>query len=315
MHLDDELARLFKDGQVGVSQSVSAALRVLSDLYSVGVVKGYVQEWLRLGGEEYETLYPYDGMDEDIIGMPVDDSSASVSIAMGCVGPLDERPIPFHELKGLSEVSAGNFGSVHKGTYQASDIAVKVLHRTYNARHQSRFLMEIAILRRFRHQNIVTYYGYSTCPDNTLCLVMEYCHGGSLYHALQNRCKNEIRITVADVMRITTHVCSALHSLHCAGVVHRDIAVRNVFLQSPGGISDSQIYKVGDLGLSQSESSLSSISTTCTAETIASTEPACPYFDALLSLARCDPDLTHLNLFNDQVEYTYAWRCPASRRT
>ena len=62
------------------------------------------------------------------------------------------------------------------------DVAIKMLDVSAD-RERQRFIREICLLRECRDPNIVRFWGAQILQESML-LVMEYCHGGDLYHAM-----------------------------------------------------------------------------------------------------------------------------------
>jgi serine/threonine protein kinase len=90
---------------------------------------------------------------------------------------------------------------------------------------------QVSILSELRHPNIVMLMGASLRAPN-LCMVFEWCEGGSLY--------NVLRRAGSDLGRqqrfcIATCVASAIAFLHTGSpaIIHRDIKAQNVLLDDP----------------------------------------------------------------------------------
>ena len=98
-------------------------------------------------------------------------------------------------------------------------------------------LLELRVLVRVRHPNVVTFWGTATefpSAENAhaqpyIGLVFELCENGSLHHALFES-KKELKIS--QKLKIA-HQCSlGLMYLHHKRVIHRDINPRNILLTS-----------------------------------------------------------------------------------
>lgn len=61
-------------------------------------------------------------------------------------------------------------------------MAIKMVEVSTN-RDRQRFIREICTLRECRDPNIVRFWGAQILEESML-LVMEYCHGGDLYRAM-----------------------------------------------------------------------------------------------------------------------------------
>ena len=96
-------------------------------------------------------------------------------------------------------------------------------------------LLELRVLVRVRHPNVVTFWGTATefpGPENTssqpyIGLVFELCEKKSLHNALfdsQTKLKSSQKLKIA-------HQCSlGLMYLHSKRIIHRDINPRNILL-------------------------------------------------------------------------------------
>jgi serine/threonine protein kinase len=69
-------------------------------------------------------------------------------------------------------------------------------------------------------------------------IVSEYCEGGSLSGAVLKE------MSVVQILRVFSAICSGVGQLHSNGYIHRDIKPDNIFLRS-----DSLVPVVGDFGL------------------------------------------------------------------
>ena len=152
----------------------------------------------------------------------------------------------------------GSFGTVCKGDWLGSKVAIKTLHRVFfettisetqrNAVLRT-FGRELNILFQLKHPNIVTFYGvYDTEGQGTLtlgpgtCLVQEL-----LYCSLSVRNRAEPRLDLRQVVDISLGIVSGLRYLHerSEPIVHRDLASKNILLSQYG------IPKISDLGVAK----------------------------------------------------------------
>lgn len=72
---------------------------------------------------------------------------------------------------------------------------------------------------------------------------MDYCDGGDLHVALQQR--RGAALTESAILDYFVQLCLALKHLHDKKILHRDVKTQNIFLGRTG------IVKVGDLGVSK----------------------------------------------------------------
>eukprot|EP01064_Diplonema_japonicum_P032192 TRINITY_DN5994_c1_g4_i2.p1 TRINITY_DN5994_c1_g4~~TRINITY_DN5994_c1_g4_i2.p1 ORF type:complete len:1022 (+),score=83.53 TRINITY_DN5994_c1_g4_i2:82-3147(+) len=147
------------------------------------------------------------------------------------------------------KVGEGGFGKVYKCEKQDvhDEVAVKELtNRTRDSK--KKFVKEIEVLLGLRYNRILACYGWSeSMPDGTLYMITEFCHGGTLKSKLEQLPPGaDERLTIA--IQVGVSMAQALSHLHSQGVVHLDVAARNVLLTvpNPTGID---CYKLADVGL------------------------------------------------------------------
>lgn len=106
------------------------------------------------------------------------------------------------------------------------DVAIKVLHPDLGAALGSeRFLAEIKTTAKLQHPHILPLLD-SGEADSLLYYVMPFVVGESL----RARIDRERQLPIADTVRITKEVASALDYAHRHGVIHRDIKPENILL-------------------------------------------------------------------------------------
>jgi len=101
------------------------------------------------------------------------------------------------------------------------------------------FIREAEVYMSLRpHKNAVVFLGVCTKP---LCILTEFCPMGSLEAFL----KSDAKIDMPTVIRMACDISAGMAHLHAEGVVHRDLASRNLLL-------DAQLnIKITDFGLSR----------------------------------------------------------------
>jgi len=80
-------------------------------------------------------------------------------------------------------------------------------------------------------------------PSPNLCLVVEYVDGGSLDQLLLT--KKNINIELSVVKQIIMGIAAGMYHLHAEGIIHRDLASRNILL------TQNFQAKVSDFGMSR----------------------------------------------------------------
>uniref|UniRef100_A0ACD5WCM3 Uncharacterized protein n=1 Tax=Avena sativa TaxID=4498 RepID=A0ACD5WCM3_AVESA len=98
---------------------------------------------------------------------------------------------------------------------------------------------EIKLLSKFKHENIVQYYGSETTEDG-FYIYLEYVHPGSVNKYISQYCG---AITESVVRNFTRHILKGLAFLHSQNIIHRDIKGTNLLVDVNG------IVKLADFGI------------------------------------------------------------------
>lgn len=126
------------------------------------------------------------------------------------------------------ELGAGGMATVYLANDLKHDrrVALKVLRPELAAViGAERFLTEIKVTANLQHPHILPLHD-SGEAGRFLFYVMPYIEGESL----RDRLTREQQLSVADAVRITGEIASALDYAHRHGVVHRDIKPENILL-------------------------------------------------------------------------------------
>ena len=111
-------------------------------------------------------------------------------------------------------------------------VALKVLRRELAfSLGTERFVREIAIVSRLRHQNILPVFD-SGAADGVPYYVMPVVDG----ETLRTRLERERQLPVDAATRIAIDVADALAHAHSQGIVHRDIKPENILLDGPRAV-------------------------------------------------------------------------------
>eukprot|EP01065_Artemidia_motanka_P006820 TRINITY_DN13324_c1_g1_i1.p1 TRINITY_DN13324_c1_g1~~TRINITY_DN13324_c1_g1_i1.p1 ORF type:complete len:1263 (+),score=401.21 TRINITY_DN13324_c1_g1_i1:54-3791(+) len=146
-------------------------------------------------------------------------------------------------------IGVGSFGRVYRARFKrtASDVAVKeLLPRSASESpaealaRRGRFLEEMRNLERLRVNFIVMFYGWTRGQGGSICMVTEYCAGGTLRQLAEKQMPAPARAGMA--IEAGKAVARALLYLHSRGEVHMDVAARNVL------VTAAREYKLADLG-------------------------------------------------------------------
>jgi eukaryotic-like serine/threonine-protein kinase len=90
-----------------------------------------------------------------------------------------------------------------------------------------RFLHEIAVASRLTHPNILPVLDHGEAEGDLLWYSMPFMPG----ETLRARLARETRLPLADALRITREVASALGYAHDAGYMHRDVKPDNILVR------------------------------------------------------------------------------------
>lgn len=154
------------------------------------------------------------------------------------------------ELK--ERLGTGGFGNVTRWQNKDTEeqIAIKQCRQELSERNKERWCLEIQIMRRLNHVNVVAAREVPAgmlklLANNDLpLLAMEYCQGGDLRKyltVLENCCG----IREGSVMILLRDISSALTYLHKMRIIHRDLKPENIVLQQG---EKRLIHKIIDLG-------------------------------------------------------------------
>ena len=133
--------------------------------------------------------------------------------------------------------------AVYKARRGDTPVVIKVL--TQQAMEYEdvveRFRREAAIMARFSHPNVIRLVDQGE-HQNLPYYVMEYVDGANLevYNSETPRAPFDM------AYRVACSLASALEHVHAHGVVHRDIKLKNIFLDQQGEV------KLGDFGIALS---------------------------------------------------------------
>eukprot|EP00002_Diphylleia_rotans_P038773 TRINITY_DN8861_c0_g1_i2.p1 TRINITY_DN8861_c0_g1~~TRINITY_DN8861_c0_g1_i2.p1 ORF type:complete len:729 (-),score=152.74 TRINITY_DN8861_c0_g1_i2:319-2505(-) len=103
--------------------------------------------------------------------------------------------------------------------------------------------LEVSLLSKLLHPNIVAYKESFTTKDETLCIVMAYCEMGDLADYIKKRRGKSI--DEYQIVDWITQITMALDFIHSKKVLHRDLKSQNIFL------TRNATVKLGDFGIAR----------------------------------------------------------------
>eukprot|EP01132_Coremiostelium_polycephalum_P003594 gene3594-4476_t len=141
----------------------------------------------------------------------------------------------------IEEIAEGSFGTVYKGKHLPSGniMAVKIIALDEDETFDD-LVVEIDILNRCNHNNVVKYYG-SWVKGDELFIAMECCGGGSITEIYQEL---SVPLTESQIAYVCRETLKGLEYLHNNCVIHRDLKGANILLTDGGEV------KLADFGVS-----------------------------------------------------------------
>jgi eukaryotic-like serine/threonine-protein kinase len=127
------------------------------------------------------------------------------------------------------ELASGGMATVFLARDTKHDrlVALKVLRpEVAKIVGSQRFRHEIAVASRLEHPHILPIHDHGESAGDLLWYTMPYVEGESL----RERMTRESQLPLADALRITREVASALDYAHGAGYMHRDVKPDNIMV-------------------------------------------------------------------------------------
>jgi len=146
------------------------------------------------------------------------------------------------ELEFTEKLGSGTSGTVYRGLYKDKEVAIKVLKTEQTQKELEEFKKEFQIMSTIQSPYIVFFFG--ACLEPKMCMVMEVCSKGSLYHLMNDP---KFKMGWNQLIEFGMEMTKGLDCLHSWNppVVHRDFKSLNLM------VNDRFQVKVGDFGLSR----------------------------------------------------------------
>ncbi|KAJ6445629.1 serine/threonine-protein kinase plo1 [Purpureocillium lavendulum] len=134
----------------------------------------------------------------------------------------------------------GGFAICYSGQLAATKqkYALKIVKSRMPPKMEQKFQTELQIHSKMRHKNVVQFlraFSFDSCTY----LVLELCNNGSLMDMVKRR----KGLTEPEVRFYSVQVAGAIKYMHGKGIIHRDLKMGNIFLDS------RMNAKIGDFGL------------------------------------------------------------------
>ncbi len=148
-------------------------------------------------------------------------------------------------------IGRGAMGTVYsaKDLRNGNPCAIKILSQNQDEDAYQRFVTEATVISQLFHPNIVEIREFRKDEAGAPFLVMELLSGVDLHSYLQYHQS----VPLERTQEIIRQVASALHAIHSAGIVHRDVKAKNIFLaqkRNRDGSTQEEV-KLVDFGLSK----------------------------------------------------------------
>ncbi|KAI9328042.1 kinase-like domain-containing protein [Zopfochytrium polystomum] len=135
----------------------------------------------------------------------------------------------------LRTIGEGEFGKVKLAVHtdDTAEVAIKLIKKENieTPSRRSKLLREISILQSLDHPYIVKLIEVIE-TDHYIGMVMEFASGGELFeYILAHRYLKE-----KDACRVFAQLLAGVSFIHSVGIVHRDLKLENLLLDSNGNI-------------------------------------------------------------------------------
>lgn len=178
---------------------------------------------------------------------------------------LTEWTFPRSNLERLDKIGEGQFGEVWRYVARRRGgmediVAVKQLKNRAGLGNRERLelIAEIEIMKSVNHHpNVIKLLHYCVDECGPILLIMEYARHGKLQTYLRKcreprkiclspgEVKSRPSITSKELLKFTYHVAKGMEYVTAQGIVHRDLASRNIL------VSEDRVCKVADFGFAR----------------------------------------------------------------
>ena len=141
----------------------------------------------------------------------------------------------------FERIGKGSYSTVYKGYCNDDNniYAIKEIDIELNKSNINRFYLEIQLMRRLEHNNIIKLYDTHE-NDKYIYIIMEYCKYGDLRLFINRKPLNEYKTQI--IMR---QIINGMEYIYNNKVFHRDLKPQNIL------VTDNCIIKITDFGLAK----------------------------------------------------------------
>ena len=168
--------------------------------------------------------------------------------------PIYQFLIQQNSIKTYELIGRGGTSSVFFGNYRGTDVAIKKIKiKEINDNYFKEYKNEIVALTMIRHPNLIIFMG-TMLEDNNLCIVTEYCKGGTLFDLLHK--KKNINLPWNLRLRILIDISKGMNFLHTNNpqIIHSDLKSLNILMTDEikeNSENNNVTIKINDFGLSK----------------------------------------------------------------
>lgn len=167
--------------------------------------------------------------------------------------------VEWSDLRDVEFLVNGSRCTIYTAMYKEHSVVVKLMRKDVRDASAVRreLELELELLRRIRHENVVRLLGAGTDPEQFLVItrldggtLAQRCHHGRQLRDRRGRFSEKKQFTYMELLRCARQLAEGLRYLHEEAipgrmVVHRDLKPDNI------GFSESGDVKLLDLGLSR----------------------------------------------------------------
>eukprot|EP00730_Choanoeca_flexa_P017562 TRINITY_DN8474_c0_g1_i1.p1 TRINITY_DN8474_c0_g1~~TRINITY_DN8474_c0_g1_i1.p1 ORF type:complete len:546 (+),score=132.55 TRINITY_DN8474_c0_g1_i1:188-1825(+) len=151
-------------------------------------------------------------------------------------------------LKPVQGLGAGQFGMVYLSTLETagklSQVAVKMCRADNKRAAEMEFAREAELMCNLSHPHVVSFIG-ACLEHKPWLLVLEFMPYGNLKNVLQSCLGRKLQLHSREMIYMCRQLAQALEYIHAQGLVHMDLAARNVL------VGEECLVKLADFGQSQ----------------------------------------------------------------